>query len=362
MNRALRTRERSRLGDVAITRFLSWAGLAVFGTALGAAALWGFFGTVDRTVTGEGVIVRDHRFGIMDIESVGSGPIQDIAVKVGESVKVGDTVAVLDLAVSREQVQSAEATLASLIAQDERLSTEEAERMNMLGKKRANQIVLFDRGLITRAPVLQTKAEIEDVQNRAAMRKLQIQRQEGVVADRRLREWQDATLRSEHAGKVTEIVGFEGGFATAGKAVVRLESETGPLEAIVFLPAQEGKKVRSGMEVRIAPSTVRPEEFGYMAAKVARVSSFPVTRENVVRELRNDRLAERLLKDGAAIEVIVTPEANPSADSGFHWTGGAGPESPIVSGTLCKATVVLYRQRPVTLVIPFLVKYFPPLL
>ncbi|MDX2081912.1 MAG: NHLP bacteriocin system secretion protein [Terrimicrobiaceae bacterium] len=353
--------ESPKLTDVAVTRPASWLGLALFGFVLGAAVLWGFFGSVDRTVTGEGVIVRDHRFGIMDIESIASGPIKDIAVEVGETVRVGDTVAVLDLALSREQIQSAEAALESLIAQDARMAADEAERMSMLKKKSENQVQLFERGLITKDAVFRTKAEIEDIQNRATVRKLQIERQRGLLAEKRLREQQDSALRSEHEGRVTEIVGVEGGFINAGRAVVRLESQDGPLEALVFLPAHEGKKVRPGMSVRIAPSTVRPEEHGYLTARVSRVSSFPVTRENVIREIRNDRLADRLLRDGAAIEVIVTPDFDADSRSGFRWTLGDGPDTPIASGTLCHATVVLYRERPVTLVIPFLRRFFPPM-
>jgi HlyD family secretion protein len=359
MSKDLHERGRAKLREVVIAPFASWFGLAVLGGVLVVGVGWGFFGSVDRTVAGEGLIVRDHRFGIMDVESVGSGPIADIAVDVGQSVLVGDAVAVLDLAVSREQIQSAEAALAGLVDQDKRLSADEAGRMAILERKRDNQIALFERGLITRGPVLQTKAEIEDLRNRGVARKLQIQRQEGVLVEKRLREKLDATLLSEHAGRVIEVVGVAGSFISAGSTIVRLESETGPIEAIVFLSAQEGKKVRPGMDVRIAPSTVRPEEYGYMRGRVARVSAYPVTKENVVREIRNDRLADRLLKDGAAIEIIVEFESDARSASGFRWTKGSGPAARVESGTLCKAVVVLHRERPVTLVIPFLKRFLP---
>ena len=43
------------------------------------------------------------------------------------------------------------------------------------------------------------------------------------------------------------------------------------LEAIVYIPSVHGKKIRPGMEVQIAPSTVKKEEFGYLLGTVTYV-------------------------------------------------------------------------------------------
>jgi len=43
--------------------------------------------------------------------------------------------------------------------------------------------------------------------------------------------------------------------------------------------------------------------------------------------------------------------------SGYQWTSAQGPPYKITNGTLCKATVVVKKQPPVTLVVPFLKKW-----
>ena len=62
-----------------------------------------------------------------------------------------------------------------------------------------------------------------------------------------------------------------GDFIQPGRVLARMESLSGERGALVFVPANEGKKIKAGM--RISPSTVKPEEFGYIQGKV-KVSPF----------------------------------------------------------------------------------------
>ena len=57
------------------------------------------------------------------------------------------------------------------------------------------------------------------------------------------------------------------------------------------------------MEVRVSPTTVKAEEYGFMIGKVTKVSEYPVTPEGLMRVLRNDSLAQTLASAGAPIEV-----------------------------------------------------------
>lgn len=344
--------------DVRITDPSSWIFLALLGVLLAIAVAWSIFGSIDRTALGSGLILRDHRFGIMDIESTGSGPIKSINVKIGDIVAEGDAVAELDLALGREQSDAAKTLLESLISQDRRLDLEEQDRLRVLQAKIQNQTELFEKGLITRAPLLDTKASIEAIHQRAMHRELLILRQQGTSDQGHLRHNFESILRSDHAGRVVEIVGVEGDYVTVGKTIARLESLSGTFEALIYIPAQEGKKVHVGMDVRIAPSTVRPEEFGHISGRVRTVSAFPVTKENVVRALRNDHLVENLLQGGSAIEVVVSLDSDPQSPTGFRWNSRRSPDLKIESGTLCKATIVLRRERPISLVIPFLKRFF----
>ena len=129
-----------------------------------------------------------------------------------------------------------------------------------------------------------------------------------------------------------------------------------PLEAVLYIPAGEGKKIRPGMEVRVSPSTVKTEEFGYILAKVKNVEEFPSTPEGMQSVLRNDTLVSSLSGEGAPIEVVAELIVDSSTSSGFKWTSSGGPDSGVFSGTLCDSAIVIEKKRPIGLVIPILKK------
>jgi HlyD family secretion protein len=106
------------------------------------------------------------------------------------------------------------------------------------------------------------------------------------------------------------------------------------------------------MEVQISPSTVKPEEFGFMLGEVKSVSLFPSTPEGMQRVLRNDQLVKELSQRGSPIEVTADLLLNPATRSGYKWSSPQGPPIGIFSGTLCTASIVVDRKRPVEYVIP----------
>ena len=57
-------------------------------------------------------------------------------------------------------------------------------------------------------------------------------------------------------------------------------------------------------------------------------------------------------------ETISALEPSKTSLSGYVWSSGDGPPVLLQSGTLCTATVVVQRQAPATLVLPFLKKFF----
>jgi HlyD family secretion protein len=51
--------------------------------------------------------------------------------------------------------------------------------------------------------------------------------------------------------------------------------------------------------------------------------------------------------------VTVVLESGPTP-SGLRWTGGQGPDVPLVNGTPARAKVDVERRAPVSFVLPFL--------
>jgi HlyD family secretion protein len=130
------------------------------------------------------------------------------------------------------------------------------------------------------------------------------------------------------------------------------------LRGVLYISSKDGKKIKEGMEALIVPSTVQPQEFGFMKAKVTYVSDFPVTQRGMMMTVNNDQLVQGLLSMGALFEIYVEFEKNPDAYSGFEWTSAQGPEILINEGTSCMGKITVKSEPPVTIVVPALKKFF----
>jgi HlyD family secretion protein len=162
----------------------------------------------------------------------------------------------------------------------------------------------------------------------------------------------DSRLASPIDGQVFEIKVSAGGVLTAGTPVVAIESGGTSLQAIVYIPADRGKNVEPGMEVRVEPSTIKREEFGTMIGKVATISEFPVTPEGMAAVLHNDILVKRFSQEGVPYSVVVQLQKDPASFSGYHWSSGDGPPIRLSTGTLARAEVTTRERPPIDLVVP----------
>ena len=121
-------------------------------------------------------------------------------------------------------------------------------------------------------------------------------------------------------------------------------------------PRGSRKNVKPGFQVRLAPSTVKREEFGTMIGTVSNVSEFPVTPQGMTAVLHNDQLVKLFSKDGAPYAVSVSLDQDASAPSGYRWAVGKGPQVHLTSGTLAQADITTRNRRPLDLVVPLLRK------
>lgn len=340
-----------------ITSPAGWLALLAVGMLLAVTMVWAFTGTIIRTATGHGIIVRNSAVGIIEVSGQGTGAILDVLVEQGDVIKAGEAIAKLDLSQIQEQLANQQEALSKLREQDRLQREDEEERLRIMEEKLANQQNLFSKGLITKTPVLETRSAIYEVQARSFQRQQQILEQSLRIRELQTKYDQEGVIRSSHEGRVTEVVVSRGNFVQPGKTILRIESLHGTYEAVVYVPAIEGKKVKEGMTVRLAPSIVKPEEFGYLMAQVAWVSPFPVTREYLMSELgSNEHLVNSLLENGTAVELVARLQPDPATPSGFRWSSSRGPNLKLESGTLCQSSVVLERVRPISLLVPFIKK------
>jgi multidrug efflux pump subunit AcrA (membrane-fusion protein) len=153
-------------------------------------------------------------------------------------------------------------------------------------------------------------------------------------------------------GRVDSILIEEGMLLQRGQNVAVIKEGNDPLQAFIFAPAEQGKLLKKGMQVRVLPSTVKAEEFGSIRGEVTSVSKFPVTEDEMFLLLENQSLVDALRSKEAQLRVDVKLQRDPSTPSGLKWSSSQGPPFVITRGTLCTATFVLGEQRPVDLVLP----------
>lgn len=161
-----------------------------------------------------------------------------------------------------------------------------------------------------------------------------------------------AFLVSNYSGRVLEVLVSEGSTVEKGTVLVTLEPLDDRLEALIYVPAAEGQRIRPGMKVEISPSTVKWSEFGYLVGEVEEAAKFPSTHEGMMRSLENAELVRSLASAGPCVRVTarLTPDAN--TPSGYRWSSSRGPELAMHHGTPCRVRITVRAQRPVSLLIP----------
>lgn len=165
-----------------------------------------------------------------------------------------------------------------------------------------------------------------------------------------------AQVVSPESGRVLDVLVRKGDLISSETPVVILEPGSGGdnLEALIFVPDEEGNKIRPGMAARISPGVFKKEEFGYIQGTVKSVAGYPSTFESVARDVGSKELAQKLMGSGASIAVRVSLETDPAAPSGYRWTNGRGPDLRLNSGILCQGFITVRQVRPLSMLFPAL--------
>ena len=388
---------------VRVTRPIGWvAGLAL---ALMIAAVigWSLVGRLPTRVSGDGLVLPQGG-RVVEMQARGSGILSELSVHVGDQVEVGQVIGRLgsteserELSAVRKELEERrrDLSLTLVAAQSEaRLRAESLRRQRdtielriqtargretTLQERLATTQQLYRERLVTRAQVIGTQNELQAVQQelsnagsdaaRLGSDELELQR----VADERLRERQRAvddtarraeelaanlsdqlTLRAPSAGTVLEVRTQPGSLVRPGQEIMALNQSNGTKEIVSFVSSANGRRVRPGMEVRIALASARREEVGTLEGEVASVSQFPLSFEAINTIIGNDDLARTFIKAGPPFLVRIKLRPDAASISGYRWTSRRGDLVPVSSGIPAHVEIVTELRRPISLVIPAL--------
>ena len=395
---------------IKITSPRAWIALLTLAIAIGTALSWGFMGRVKTKINTMGVLLGGE---VYDIVSTSQGQLIDLSVAIGDVVKEGDVIATIDQPEIAQQIENAKASLAErqfelqqMMAfgakdteiQDELIEQQKASieqqiesvEKNIIFQKQQLEIEkeLFEKGLTTKPQVVSIEQRVENSENQITDLKAQLVqmssqklnvgfnleqkttllKQRIAQEERRLNQLEEQyqikkSIRSPHSGEVVEVLSSSGIVVGPGTPLFKLKNElstteSGKIRGILYVPSQDGKKIKVGMEALVVPATVKPQEHGYMKAKVTYVSEFPVTQQGMMTSMKNDQLVRSMLTMGAPFEVFVEFEPNSETYSGYDWTSANGPDITINAGTSCAGKITVKEEPPIAMVIPALKKFF----
>jgi HlyD family secretion protein len=391
---------------VVITRPFDWiVGLAIL-LALTAAITWAFVGRIPTRVPGEGILISGGG-KVVDAVSAAAGRLASVQVSVGDHVSQGQLIARIvqtdteqryrnavevhrererehaDLNARIEAELSAKArNYAKLEAAFEQIIRAANQRVEYLTGELKNLESLLAKGITTRRNVEDRRRELTDAQQRredAQNEILKLRAQKLDLETQRAKDREDSQFRLNEArrqmeqlagelgrntevlspieGRVIEVKVSTGSVLSIGTPVIGIRTENTTLEALVYVPADRGKSVKPGMEVRLEPSTVKREEFGTLVGKVLSISEFPITPQGMLAELRNDSLVTRFSRDGAPYAAVVQLEQDERTSTGYRWAVGTGPQLRLTSGTLTRAEITTRNRHPIDLVVPIFKRF-----
>jgi HlyD family secretion protein len=386
---------------VGVTRPVDWMAAAVVALAILMLLVWSVVGAIPTRVAGDGIVLGSGG-KVADAAASAGGRLRTVFVTVGDRVKLGQPIAELAQDDAGERYRAAAALLSERerehaaltaatdrerAAQDSSFSARKAglqqsaaaaeDRATVLAGDLKTMQGLVKQGLTTEPDLEQTRVDLYaarqrgvDARNailtlsaerldRQAQQARELLASQVRVDDARRESGQLAAALARQtevvspiAGRITEIKVSPGAVLVVGAPVASIESAENRLQAVVYLPAESGKLVKPGMRARVAPASVKREEFGAVMGRVVSVSPFPATPEGLAAVLHNADLATRFSRAGALYGAVIQFDADPASPSGYRWSSGHGPDLRLTAGTLAHAEIVTRERRPIELLVP----------
>lgn len=390
----------------------AWILLLACLASLGGLLFWGFFGSVATKVTGSGILLGMGN--VVEVSSREGGRILSLSGSLNGYVEKGDVLGQIDQIDTEQKLEEAERELEDLRGQliqaessetsrrgyetdytEKQRRTLEAsivsagERARRLKEMEAKYRNLFERQLVTEGEyndvrdkydkTLQdiltyrenlAKLPVSTVQSRTQWEKerrdlaYQIVQMEERVRQLKTTLEENRILTSPVSGYIVGLYRNAGEMVVGGEAVFVIEEarralsgKEAELFAQIYVPAAQGKKVLKGMEALVTPTMIKREEYGSIRGVVLSVSDAPVSKKTMLRFLGNEDLVEQLSREGAPMGVFIDLIDSDETASGYVWTSGKGPAVTIDRNSVCSVEIVTRRQRPLSLVLPFLKKY-----
>jgi HlyD family secretion protein len=378
--------------------------LAVVALMVGA-----FMVRVPVVVNGQGVLMSDTEVVNYAIMPETDGRLEAFLVRVGEPVRKGQEIARIAIPRLDNEIETARTLLRDLQHKAQRLQAFHAEslgisrraltqlrtearqreaalreRLARLDRASEGNRELIAKGFLsTRAadPVVTEREQVEDQIAISRRQLLDAENNFAELAQRHKREALDLQLQlnsqerqleslldrtgvetvivSPYDGVIADLlvdlhqpVSRERRIATVTPADSVGNGRNLVTTAVVFVPAQEGKKITVGMPAQLLPLIYEEQEFGRIESVVTGISSVAADEDVLQRVFKNQKLVRKLFEAEAPYKVTVRVTQDLSNVSGLAWTSSRGPQRLMEPGSIVSGWVVYNQPRILHLLLP----------
>ena len=384
---------------IQITSPMSRLAVAALAFVVVAVSLWAVFGTVRTRVRGDGLIAY-HDAQRVDIVSHTEGYLVALLVRQGDQVARGDIVArienetirqrharaLLDQGQMRREIATLErerdadieeltrlaegrrASLARRISSgealiellDERMRGAEADAARRDDLPALRQQVLdlaYDlersRSDLAELDVLQSERSNEWRRSiRQARQRLTDRRAELARLTAEMETLLE--IRAATDGEIVEVLAGVGTFLHPNDGIYQMTNRVSGLFVNAFFSADAAELIEPGMPVQVSLSMLNLQDFGSLRGVVSGVSRFRLSSDALMTVLGNEQLVERFSRSGAPLAVEIGLSTR--AEGGYEWTTGRAAPFEVAPGMLVTVSVAIREQRPITLVMPALLR------
>lgn len=379
-----------------------WVMMIALWILLFACLLWGIFGKIPFRVSGNGLLLPKNGSVYAAVAPDQAGRIQTILVKPQTLVKKGQIVARLEQADLFNQIGINKKELTELERRNKNLNNIFNQQIQAYQKNILEKNDLIKKGLESELKALQEKKELLDAVQKAYERHLESKRLltdtasnyheqaarveatkkelvenniklanfidekenrlrdlEFKIIDKRyeLEKLEEKRKLSENVvspinGIVTAISKNIGDLVKKGDAVVRIANVDSELDAIVFIPITDGKKIKVNMNALVSPSNIKKEEYGSIHGRVISVADYPSTAESMMAVLHNKNLVDEFFNEKSPIAIRISLKTDNNTPSGFSWSSSKGPDKTITAGTFVNARITIDEKSPLQIIIP----------
>ncbi|MGV7030992.1 NHLP bacteriocin system secretion protein [Methylobacterium symbioticum] len=390
---------------VEVTSPLGWAALSAALVIVGGCLGWSVFGSYRTTVSGQGLLVPAGG-AFVSVHAPKAGWIESYRQR-GDAVKKGELLARLSAPEDAARLADVDGRVSQLAAQRKELAERLADHLGKetvaaqrkrealqetidLGEARVRELtVLLEQRESLLAKGLTPSERVIDARERlfaarqsisrarsdllsldAALLSLRHKSQEDLAAlDRQLRDAEGqrtqahlserlaTTIVARADGVITTNEAGDQALVAAGQKLMVIEQGGPRLEALLYVPADSGKAVKLGMEVRLSPSTAKKEEYGTLIGTVIQVDESPENESALAQRLGNPDLARLFMRGGPPLQLVVRLEPGAGGAGSYAWTSQRGGEVALASTTLIEGQVTVKSGAPISLFIPALRRF-----